>query len=130
MELLKQQDDYDRAQMVQKYLQANPHNEKPPNEKSLAARLCAKIHDIFRAIIEYLLINNESPNLTEPYLSLERSFSRLKLWSDGYGVSKGELDDVFARSRTVCRATLKLLASIGATLTERKFIPALQFKNR
>lgn len=124
MELLKRQEGYDRTQIVHQYLEANTHHDNPPDEKSTVARLCAESQGLFRAVIKEFLKRNGDSNPSKQYVSLERSFSRLKLWSDGYGVSQGELDNVFAKSRTVRHATSKLLASIGATLTDRKSTPS------
>ena len=126
MELLKKQEAYDTTQIVRQFLEATPDGsdeESQPNTKSLTARLCTENLELFRTIVKQLKKHrNYSKSGTKPhYISLERSYSRLKLWSDNYGVSQGELDEVLAKSRKLRRAALKLLTSIATTLTDREW---------
>ena len=95
-----------------------------PEEKSLVARLCAESITAFRAIVKHLLERQEATSESrKAYTSLQRSLSRLILWSDGYGVAAGKLDEVFTKSQDVRRATLSILASIGRTLVESTLTP-------
>lgn len=86
-------------------------------DKCLAARLCADTIELFQWMIQHLSTQADVPK--DVNTSLRRSYSRLKLWSDGYGISQGKLDHVFAKSWKIRRATLKILASIGRALAER-----------
>lgn len=96
-------------------------------DKSLAARFCSETTELFRLMIRHLSTQVKVPK--DAATSLGRSYSRLKLWSDGYGVSQGKLDDVFARSRKIRSATLKSLGSIGETLTERAYLSVILCQN-
>ncbi|KAF6839306.1 hypothetical protein CMUS01_04292 [Colletotrichum musicola] len=55
---------------------------------------------------------------------LEKSGSSMVLWAERYGVVEGKLDDVLSASRTLERSLLRLLKSIGKTLSDR-LIPKL-----
>ncbi|KAK7429362.1 hypothetical protein QQZ08_004175 [Neonectria magnoliae] len=50
--------------------------------------------------------------------SLDRSRSTLILWSDGYGVEDGELDEVVTRSPLLHQKVSEFLVNIGNVLTE------------
>ncbi|RSL96439.1 hypothetical protein CDV31_013475 [Fusarium ambrosium] len=83
-----------------------------PDDRSVAARLCADSIILFQRIIK----NMDRPR--EIYIQFERSCHSLILW-DKDGMSEGKLDDILATSTIVRRPTLWFLASIGRTLTER-----------
>lgn len=59
-------------------------------------------------------------------ISLQRSYSRFKTWSDEHKVSEGAIDGVLIESLNLEGHVLKLLKSIGQTLTNSKWILALQ----
>lgn len=124
MELLKKQDICDPGRTVREFLEATPHasNEEPPDTKSLTARLCVESLELFRAIIKRLQKRDDYPRSKSKahYISIERSYGRLKLWSDSYDISQEELDELLAKSRKLRRATLKLLTSISTTLMDRE----------
>ena len=79
--------------------------------------LCAQLISHFKLVLNRV---ETQPNGKGISISLERSYSRLKLWSDDYGIAVGNLDGLFGFSRSIRRATQKLLLEIGSILTERK----------
>jgi hypothetical protein len=119
MEKIAADQPYDASLLIHQYLLATlPHNQKP-DERSLTARLCGESLELFREILK--VPTSEHCDIADSGLvSLERSFGRFALWSDGYGIAAGRLDDVFARSQTLRSATLKLLVSLANTLTDRE----------
>ncbi|RDW87378.1 hypothetical protein BP5796_03072 [Coleophoma crateriformis] len=119
----KAQETYDATSII-RFLEATSHNEEPPDERSLASRLCAECLTLFEVLMKTVL-KREDPTITKSRkIGLERSLSRLKLWSDGYEVLRGDLDDILERSSKLRTATLELLGSIGSTLTDR-LVPQL-----
>jgi len=87
-------------------------------ENGEIARLCQAIIETFQDIIHNLPKHNAVDE--EIRISLERSCCALVLWSDGYGIAKGDFDDIFGRSSKLRQLTTKALSHIGEALTERK----------
>ncbi|KPM35885.1 hypothetical protein AK830_g10675 [Neonectria ditissima] len=83
-----------------------------PDNRSIAAQLCAEIIVLFKGIIR----NMRGPKETRIYF--ERSCHSLILWNED-GMSEGKLDDILVNSRIARRPTLRFLISIGTTLAER-----------
>ncbi|KAI0856730.1 hypothetical protein F4860DRAFT_491809 [Xylaria cubensis] len=106
---------YDASLIINQFLSEASQENQKPDERSLTARLCGESLGLF---YELLKISTNERNSTSD-VSLQRSFGRLKLWSDGYGVAAGRLDKVFTNSRMIRTAALKLLGSLAATLTDR-----------
>ncbi|RTE84357.1 hypothetical protein BHE90_001085, partial [Fusarium euwallaceae] len=98
---------------------ATPVGEISSHKTSLVAQLCEETIGLFELILKPLLEEKGSSHPKETCNSLQRSCSRLKLWSVGYGICLGRLDDVLAKSQNLRHATLKILVSISRTLTER-----------
>jgi hypothetical protein len=90
-----------------------------PTERSLVARLCLETTALFRFLARRIVTGAGVPGGAAT--SIRRSCARLKLWSDGYGVSEGRLDEILAKSGKIRRATGKGVASIAKTLSERMF---------
>jgi hypothetical protein len=82
------------------------------------ASLCQALTEIFRDITHDLPKHNNVNEETR--INLERSCCALILWSDGYGIAKGNFDDVFSRCRKLRHRTTQALSHIGEVLTERK----------
>lgn len=91
-------------------------------ERSRVAQLCEECLFILRAIIEDFGTSGRplAADQKKTKLSLQRSFGRLKLWSDDHSIPEGTLDGVLAESLSLKRHVLKVLTSIGETLTESK----------
>ncbi|PVH71686.1 hypothetical protein DL98DRAFT_596710 [Cadophora sp. DSE1049] len=87
------------------------------DQRSITSRLCIECSKAYGAAVKHLATRKDVPKST--YRTLERSWSSLILWSDGYGVTDGELDEVLAKSCTLRQSTLELLTNISKTLTER-----------
>jgi hypothetical protein len=94
-----------------------------PADRSLVARLCADVLGLLHEMTRQAPNRNVIPKSIS--VGLERARGLITLWSDGYGIKEGNLDNVFARSRSIRRSTLKILSSIANTLTNRKFLPAV-----
>lgn len=121
MDQLRDQEAYDAATIVHRFLNASSAEGIPPHEESLVTRLCGETIVVFQGITKHLqrhsATGEEGNNdVREAVISLQRSYNRLKLWSDGYGICTGQLDDTFAKSQKLRGATLKILASIGEAL--------------
>ncbi|KAK7909078.1 hypothetical protein PG985_014956 [Apiospora marii] len=98
----------------------------PHNNNSLA-QLCTSVVELFVRLVRIARSSNDL-NIARPdSISLERSASRLKLWSDGHGVASGDLNHVFDSSSTVRQTTTRALSSIAETLIAR-LIPELTGK--
>ncbi|KAK1543819.1 hypothetical protein CPAR01_04452 [Colletotrichum paranaense] len=93
-----------------------PAEETPHVGASLVARLAEGTIAVFRDIQKSPIDDVKGDSESEPYLvSLGRSSDRLRLWSDGYGISSGASDDLFERSSRLRGATLEILSSIAST---------------
>lgn len=126
MERLHEKRDYDAASIIQQFLTTSSLAEGvAPREESLIARLCLEAIEVFQSIIIDLgslpttgggeeTVKGRSDRGAR--ISLERSYSRLNLWFDGYGIGVGKVDDTFAKSQKLRRATLKILISVSETL--------------
>ncbi|PTB64677.1 hypothetical protein BBK36DRAFT_21428 [Trichoderma citrinoviride] len=88
---------------------------------NVVASLSASLTSLFKAIIPALsLPEQEQDRIPQTArISLERSCSALILWSDGYGIAEGRLNDTLNRSRKLRYTTLKNLLHIGRVLVER-----------
>ncbi|KAI3336423.1 hypothetical protein HD806DRAFT_5390 [Xylariaceae sp. AK1471] len=118
MENFTSKESYDASLIIRQFLLATPHHNQKPDERSLTARLCGESLELFREILK-ASTSGHCSTASSNLVSLERSFGRLKLWSDGYGIAAGRLDDVFARSQVIRNATQNLLSSLATTLTDR-----------
>ncbi|KAI0411103.1 hypothetical protein F5X98DRAFT_64653 [Xylaria grammica] len=104
--------------VLHQFLAGWPYHDQKLDERSLIARLCVETSVLFKQIIK-LLFNDGIPSLEPHRISLQRSFSRLIMWSNGYGIADGLMDEVFAKSRSLRCSVIHLLASIATTLTDR-----------
>ena len=117
------------ASTIDNYLEEVAHAKEhaDPEERSLIAQLCAESINLFRAILRRLERDKTDARAEEVHTSLQRSLGRLILWSDGYGIATGRLDEVFSTSQDVRRATQKIIVSISRTLVESTLPPAQEF---
>ncbi|KAI0554262.1 hypothetical protein F4679DRAFT_527697 [Xylaria curta] len=109
---------YDASLIINQFLSEASQDNQKPDERTLAAQLCGESLELFRELLK-ISINERNSTSDSDYVSLQRSFERLKLWSDGYGVAAGCLDKVFLKSHMLRTAALKLLGSLATTLTDR-----------
>ncbi|KAL8348808.1 hypothetical protein RB601_002246 [Gaeumannomyces tritici] len=105
--------------IVQQYLAQLCHGDVVDHRSGLVGRLCAECIAVFRETLRAISKEREALNGGEAYTSLERSYGRLRLWSDGHGIAAGKFDEVFDRSKGLRYTILKLLTSISSTLIER-----------
>lgn len=89
-----------------------------PDKNSAVARLTYALDTLFRKIIAILSSKKEFPSGI--YKSLDDSRSRFCLWSDGYGIANGSMDDKFQRSPRLRRVTMKTLCHLSSTVVDRK----------
>ncbi|KEY74655.1 hypothetical protein S7711_08422 [Stachybotrys chartarum IBT 7711] len=84
-----------------------------PQEETLEKPPVALLFDACSELF-LLLLNTLSKQRTSKSLlhKLERSYSQLLLWDDGYGVSKGEFEAMLKRSQRIGDFTLQTLKSI------------------
>ncbi|KAF5495341.1 hypothetical protein CGCS363_v009846 [Colletotrichum siamense] len=87
-----------------------------PEAKSLVSRLCEECVKGAKAALRSIQTQNAIP--TVAYRSLERSGSSFILWVDGHRVTEGQLDHTLEKSRMLRKSLLKLLISIGSTLSD------------
>jgi len=96
-----------------------------PTNRSLVATLCADILHLLHEVARQAPRCDSLPKAIS--VGLERVRGLITLWSEGYGVKEGNLDHVFAKSRSVRRSTLKVLSRIANTLINRKLLlPAVR----
>jgi hypothetical protein len=127
MDSLEALEDHETALDIRQYLETleqNVHCERP-DELSLPARLCSESLGFFQEVLHLVSDINDRLLPRPERISLERSFGQFKLWSDGFGVSNGELDSVLHRSKRLRRDVLKLLRSIAVTLIERESLSTI-----
>ncbi|KAF4474657.1 Ankyrin repeat [Fusarium agapanthi] len=85
-------------------------------DKSVTARLCDAALRFYKELLRHVSKQLDVPRPVR--MSLQRTYSLMVLWSDGYGVREGDLDDILAKSRNIRRATLKILSSIANILLD------------
>lgn len=87
-------------------------------DHNVIASFSASLLSLFKAIIPALSEQKQAKVPQTARISLERSCSALILWSDGYGIAEGRLNDTFNRSRKLRYTALKNLLHIGRVLVE------------
>lgn len=89
-------------------------------EHNEISRLSANLLSLFKEVI--LLLREQATIPKDARISLERSCSALILWSDGYGIAQGHLNDVLKKSSKLRHTLFKNLSHLGDVLTERTYI--------
>jgi len=81
-----------------------------------ASRLSTAASELFRLLLD------EVPLQTSRLVvrTLQREYSCLQLWCDGYGLAAGDLDAVLANSKRLRYSTIRLLVSVCYTLADSK----------
>ncbi|KAL6355073.1 hypothetical protein LRP88_11550 [Fusarium phalaenopsidis] len=102
------------------------HQGMKGDEKSAVARLTAALDILFREIL--VLLSNKGNFPRDIFISLDRTRSILSLWSNGYGVASGSLDDKFQRSRNLRKATMETLSHISSNIIDR-LVPMADISN-
>jgi hypothetical protein len=96
--------------------QADAHHGEGLVDKSVTARLCDAALGFYKELLRHLSEQLDVSKVVR--MSLQRTYSLMVLWSDGYGVREGDLDDILAKSRNIRRDTLKILSSVANTLLD------------
>ncbi|KAM5382815.1 hypothetical protein ACJZ2D_002206 [Fusarium nematophilum] len=97
--------------------------EKPElDDRTTLSRLCAECISALNGLLASPEVKKTCTS--EALSTLDRSRSRIILWSDSHGVAEGALDDIVAQSRILRREVYRLLISITNNLS-RRLIPAL-----
>lgn len=93
-------------------------------ERSHLAQLCSECLALFQIILKALRTSTDSKTKKrrKMLVSLERSYGRMRIWSDENGAADGGLDAILAASRDLRRDTLRYIMSISQTLTESKSV--------
>ncbi|KAK4223486.1 hypothetical protein QBC38DRAFT_372996, partial [Podospora fimiseda] len=115
--ILKLDDRHDPVANIQQWQLRQSDVQSEPVGHSEIANLCQSLLDLFPEISIALTRNNEVPKPIQ--IDLDRSRSAFFLWSDGYGIAQGQLDDTFVKSTRLRRSVTKILSHIGEVLTER-----------
>jgi hypothetical protein len=117
---LQSQDGSDNLiQNIQKW-QSQQQNVQPKAlEYVMIPRLSAGLLSLFKEAI--LLLREQAAVPKDARISLERSCSALILWSDGYGITEGHLNNILRRSSKLRHTILKNLSRLGRVLTERMY---------
>jgi len=118
---------HDTAVAIEEWQKRQQQEASRPEDRSITARLCDGILNVLHHIISELSSSQRSgidtPNTEaitkKTCMSLARTRATIALWSDGYGIQDGRLDEVLAKSRNLRRSTLKTLSSIANTLLDR-----------
>lgn len=98
----------------------SPNDGNNQNHQRPTSRLCVENIKLLGRILSELAKCKAETKVFAKYPSLERSCTRLRLWSDEYAVSDGGLDRILIKSRRLAKITQKPLISIGETLIDRK----------
>ncbi|KAG8156624.1 hypothetical protein KVR01_013575 [Diaporthe batatas] len=121
MESSTSQDVHGGTAIVQQYLQdVDPLGTGMEGQSHLTL-LSSQCILLFQIILKALRAKRSSASAERQFLdiSLERSYERLKIWSDENGMADGNLDAKLEESRDLQRDTLKYVVSIGQALTDR-----------
>ncbi|KAL7925754.1 hypothetical protein ACQKWADRAFT_282899 [Trichoderma austrokoningii] len=116
------QDDYDpirnirQWQLQQQTFQLSSDADEAFQHNEIS-RLSASLLTLFKEVI--LSLREEATIPKDVRISLERSCSAMILWSDGYGIAQGNLNDVFKRSSKLRRTLFTNLSHLGHVLMER-----------
>jgi hypothetical protein len=81
------------------------------------SRLSASLLSLFKEVV--LSLREQATIPKDVRISLERSCSAMILWSDGYGIAQGNLNNVFKRSSKLRHTLFTNLSHLGHVLTER-----------
>jgi len=108
---------------IQKW-QARAPRSTDSEAKSLIARFCESILCLFKEVSRHISTRKDIPS--EVRTSLELSRSTMVLWSDGYRIQDGNLDEIFERSRSIRKSTMSNFSSIANSLlnSRQKLKPA------
>ncbi|KAL7934246.1 hypothetical protein V8C35DRAFT_302120 [Trichoderma chlorosporum] len=124
---LQSQDAYDPIRNIQEW-QLQQQSVQPSeyidgaSEHNEIAELSSSLLALFKKVVRELPEQKQIPKSVQ--ISIERSYSALILWSDGFGIAQGRLNAVFNKSRKLRYTTLKNLLHIGRVLVER-LVPAV-----
>lgn len=122
MDLILSQDVPNPVGIVQHYLTATESSREYFEERSRVAQISMECLFLLQTILKKFSTSgmslSEDQKTTK--ISLQRSFGRLKLWSDEHSILEGAIDGILAESSSLEHNVLKILTSIGETLTESK----------
>ncbi|KAL7948551.1 hypothetical protein V8C42DRAFT_254354 [Trichoderma barbatum] len=122
VQLLRSQDAYDPIKNIREW-QSQQLNVQPSDyidetaEHDEVATLSSSLLNLFKEVV--LALSKQANIPKDARISFERSCSALILWSDGFGVTQGRLNDTFNKSRKLRHTVLKNLLHIGRVLVER-----------
>ncbi|KAL2201511.1 hypothetical protein P885DRAFT_73854 [Corynascus similis CBS 632.67] len=80
-----------------------------------ASRLSTAASELFRLLLDEVPLQNSRLVVR----TLQREYSCLQLWCDGYGLAAGDLDAVLANSKRLRYSTIRLLVSVCYTLADK-----------
>ncbi|KAK0757231.1 hypothetical protein N5P37_009947 [Trichoderma harzianum] len=95
-------------------------------EHNEIAELSSSLLALFKEVV--LVLSRQTGIPRDARISIERSCSALILWSDGFGITQGRLNDTFNKSRKLRYTALKNLVHIGRVLIER-LVPAVDISS-
>lgn len=114
----------DSVERIKDYITAvSQANKLNDSNLSLIARSTKYLILLFDTWSRHIASTKGASQHAEIMVSLRRSCSRLKLWSNGYGIADGGADIVFAESLLARRATLRVLRSISNIILGRMYSP-------
>lgn len=124
MDSLRSEDIHSTTSIVQQYLQNTVPSRTGVEDSSHLAQLSSECILLFQIVLKTLrgTGNSESEERRLSNISLERSYGRMKTWSDENGAADGSLDAKLEASPDLKRDTLKYILSISQALTESKWI--------
>lgn len=110
--------------LAQQYLRDAGQSGTDVEERTPLAQLLAECILLFEIILKALGANDASRSNERKMIeiSLERSYGRMKIWSEENGTADGSLDETLAASPDLQRDTRKYIVSISHTLTDSKAI--------
>lgn len=112
----------DSVGIVQHCLTTTAPSHEYLEERSRVAQICEGCSVLLQTCLKNFCASRLSLSTDQKLtkISLQRSFGRLKLWSDEHSIPEGAIDGILAESPFLEHNVLKILTSIGETLTERK----------
>lgn len=124
MHLIRHQSPPSSVAIVQQYLNETANGQDTPEGLNRVATICAACLSLFKETLRYLEKNRLSWSKEQKtaVISLQRSYGRLKMWSDEHDVTGGGIEEALLGSWGLQRDILKHFTSIGQTLADSKLL--------
>lgn len=125
MESIRSQDVADSVTLVQQYLIGTEPGLGVIERHDIVGLICAECLFLFQIVLKGLSTSLSPPARERQMaeVSLQRSYGRMKMWSDEHKILEGGIDGVLVASRALQRVVLRYLTNIGQILADSRWTP-------